>query len=95
MNLPPSITSRLTDMSWPLVEMTLTLQSDISAPRESINKDAGLFRGDILTPAPDTKIWLASVTRHVNGEPNNLKKVYCAIKFHSKYATVYPEQPLH
>ena len=56
MNFPPSMASRLTGISWPLVEMTPTLQSDMSAPRESINRLAGLFSGDILTPAPDTTI---------------------------------------
>lgn len=70
------MTSRLTGISWPLVEMTLTLQSDISAPRESINKEAGLFSGDILTPAPDTRIWLASVTLQVNGDPRKSNTSY-------------------
>ena len=63
--------------------MTLTLQSDISAPRESINKDAGLLRGDILTPAPDTRIWLASVTRHVNGDPSHFNTTFYTVTFHA------------
>jgi hypothetical protein len=41
------------------------------------------LRGDILTPAPDTRIWLASVTRHVNGDPSHFNTTFYTVTFHA------------